>query len=159
VNRGISGQVTSQMLVRMYQDVIALKPAAIVLLAGTNDIARNNGPITLENLQQNFMAITDLALKNGIKVILCSITPVSDYTKRVQTVGRPPADILKVNAWLKEYAAQVGAVYADYFSATVDDKGLLKDGLSGDGLHPNASGYQLMAPIAEAAIQRALAGR
>ena len=159
------------MLVRMYPDVVALEPAAIIVLAGTNDIARNNGPTTVEILQQNFMAITDLALKNGIKVVLCSVTPISDYTtlpagrgvapsavgsKRIQTTGRPPADILKVNAWMKEYAARVGAVYADYFSALVDDKGMLKDGLSNDGLHPNAKGYELMTPVAEAAIQRAL---
>src|ERR1043165_5493735 len=108
VNRGISGQTTPQMVVRMYPDVVALKPAAIVILAGTNDIARNTGPMTLEMIEQNFMAMTDLAVKNGIKVVLCSVTPVSDYTdlpagrggaagapptKRVQTTGRPPAQI------------------------------------------------------------------
>jgi len=172
VNRGISGQTTPQMVVRMYPDVIALKPAAIIILAGTNDIARNTGPMTLELVEQNFMAMTDLAQKNGIKVILCSVTPVSDYTtvpagrggapgpppgaKRIQTTGRPPADILKLNAWMKEYAAKVNAVYADYFSVMVDDKGFLKDGFSNDGLHPNPKGYELMVPVAEAAIQRAL---
>ena len=130
VNRGISGQVTAQMLVRMYPDVIALQPAAVVIYAGTNDIARNNGPVTAEIIEQNFMAMTELAQKNNIKVFLCSVTPISDYTmqpagrgaapgtpptRRIQSTGRPPADILKLNAWLKAYAARVGAIYVDYF--------------------------------------------
>jgi lysophospholipase L1-like esterase len=170
VNRGISGQTTPQMLVRMYPDVIALKPAAVVILAGTNDIARNTGPVTLEMIQQNFMAMTDLGQKNGIKVFLCSVTPVSDYTmlpagrgapaaapaKRIQTTGRPPADILKLNAWLKDYASRVNAVYVDYFSALVDAQGMLKDGFSTDGLHPNAKGYELMAPVIAAALDKTI---
>jgi len=152
VNRGISGQTTSQMLVRLFPDVISLKPATLVVLAGTNDIARNTGQQTLEMIGQNFQAITELAQLHGIKVVLCGLLPVSDYTPRKQTERRPPADILKLNAWLKEYASKVNAVYADYFAATVDEKGLLKDGISSDGLHPNAKGYQLMIPIVEAAI-------
>jgi lysophospholipase L1-like esterase len=187
VNRGIGGQVTAQMLVRMYPDVIALHPAVMTILAGTNDIARNNGPSTAEMIEQNIMAMTELAQKHGIKVLLCSILPVSDYPFLAQlaaggataapggrgpagpgggpgrgmtirqrmTVGRPPADILKLNAWMKSYAQQVDAIYVDYFSAFVDDKGWLKDGLAGDGLHPNAEGYKLMAPIVSAAIERA----
>ena len=122
VNRGISGQVTAQMLVRMYPDVFNLRPAAMVLLAGTNDIARNNGPETLEQIEQNFMAITELARMHGIKVILCSVLPVSDYTERKQLGHRPPPDILKLNAWLQKYAAQVNAEFADYYAATVDGK-------------------------------------
>lgn len=156
VNRGISGQTTPQMLVRMFPDVLALNPAALVLLAGTNDIARNTGPATLEMIANNYQAIAELAKLHGIKVILCSVLPVSDYTARKQVDKRPPADILRLNAWLRDYAAKSGAVYADYFSATVDDKGFLRDGTSDDGLHPNAKGYELMVPIAEAAIQRAL---
>ncbi len=180
VNRGISGQTTPQMLVRMYPDVIELKPAAMVLLAGTNDIARNTGPSTAEMIQQNIMAITDLAQHNGIKVLLCSILPVSDYPFLEQqkagvppptagrgpgrgpmlrmrmTPGRPPADILKLNAWMKEYAARVNAVYVDYFSAFVDEKGWLREGLANDGLHPNAEGYKIMVPLVSAAIQKAL---
>ncbi|MBI4892308.1 MAG: SGNH/GDSL hydrolase family protein [Acidobacteria bacterium] len=155
VNRGISGQTTSQMLVRMFPDVINLKPAALIVLAGTNDIARNTGPVTLEMIEQNLQAITELAQAHKIKVVLCSVLPVSDYTNRKQTDHRPPVDILKLNAWLKSYAAQSGAIYADYFSAAVDDHGLLKDGISGDGLHPNPKGYQIMAPIAEAALAKA----
>lgn len=156
VNRGISGQTTPQMLVRFYPDVIEMKPAAVIVLAGTNDISRNTGPSTLEMIQHNIMAMSELARAHGIKMILCSLLPVSDYTRFKQTERRPPADILRLNAWLKDYAAKTGAVYADYYSALVDEKGMLRDGLSGDGLHPNAKGYEVMAPIAEAAIRKAL---
>ena len=126
VNRGISGQVTSQMLVRMYPDVIDLKPAAVALLAGTNDIARNNGPTTAAMIEENVMAITELAQAHGIKVILCSVTPIADYGRVKMSEGRPPADILKMNAWMKDYAAKNGAIYCDYFSALVDENGALK---------------------------------
>lgn len=173
VNRGISGQTTAQMLVRMYPDVIDLKPATVVILAGTNDIARNTGPETATMVEENLMAMTELAQKHGIRVILCSLTPISDYAdapasadnapapgavvpKLIQSVRRPPAQILELNAWMKKYAASVGAVYADYFSAVVDASGMFKEGLSGDGLHPNKEGYALMAPVAEAAIEKAL---
>ena len=184
VNRGISGQVTAQMLVRMYPDVIDLKPAAMVVLAGTNDIARNNGPATPEMIEENITAMTELAQRHGIKVLLCSILPVSDYPYLAQqsaraaapsaaapgggragrgpmvrqrmTVGRPPADILGLNAWMKNYAAQAGATYVDYFSALVDEKGWLKDGIANDGLHPNPEGYRIMVPIVSAAIDQAL---
>ena len=156
VNRGISGQVTSQMLVRMYPDVIDLKPAAIALLAGTNDIARNNGPTTAAMIQENVMAITELAQAHGIKVILCSVTPIADYGRAKMSEGRPPADILKINTWMKAYAAKVGAIYCDYFSALADENGALKPGISMDGLHPNDAGYKLMAPVVQAAIDQAL---
>ena len=177
VNRGIGGQTTPQMLVRMYPDVINLKPAAMILLAGTNDIARNTGPTTAEMIKQNMMAITELAQLHGIKVILCSILPISDYPflrqqnepppvtpvqgpngppRAKMTEGRPPADILRLNAWIKDYAAHVNAIYVDYFSPMVDEKGWLKDAYSGDGLHPNAEGYKVMAPIVASAIERAL---
>jgi lysophospholipase L1-like esterase len=157
VNRGIGGQTTPQMLVRMFQDVIDLKPAAMIVLAGTNDIARNTGPTTLEMIQENFQAMTELAKLHGIKVILCSLTPISDYVpNRKQSASRPPADILKLNAWIKEYAAKSGAIFADYYAATVDEKGMLKEGYSNDGLHPNEKGYALMAPVASKAIAEAL---
>jgi len=173
VNRGIGGQTTPQMLVRMFPDVIDLKPAAIVILAGTNDIAQNTGPETATMVQENLMAMTELAQKHGIKVILCSVTPISDYAmmppdwnpppppgathpKLIQSVQRPPAQILQLNNWMKSYAASVGAVYADYFSAVVDGSGMLKEGLSHDGLHPNTQGYALMVPVVEAAIQKTL---
>src|SRR5580698_7571669 len=141
VNRGISGQTTPQMLVRMYPDVIDLKPAALVILAGTNDIARNTGPETLTMIEENIQAMTELAQAHGIKVVLCSVTPISDYERQPQSLQRPPADILKMNEWLKDYAAKVHAVYADYFSALVDNMGMLKKGYSGDGLHPNQMGF------------------
>ena len=156
VNRGIGGQVTSQMLVRLYPDVIDIRAAALIVLAGTNDIAGNNGPQTIEQIAQNFMAITELAHAHGIQVILCSLLPVSDYTEHKQIAHRPPADILKLNAWIKTYAAKANATFADYYSAIVDEKGFLKDGFSADGLHPNDRGYELLAPVAEAAIRKAL---
>src|SRR5580658_1824472 len=156
VNRGIGGQTTPQMLVRMYPDVIDLKPAALVILAGTNDISRNTGPVTITMIEENFQAMTELAQAHGIKVILCSVMPVSDYTKNKQTVSRPPADILKLNGWLREYTAKAHAVFADYYAATVDDKGMLREGYSDDGLHPNSKGYELLAPVAQAAIDKAL---
>ena len=171
VNRGISGQTTPQMLVRMYPDVIDLQPAAMVVLAGTNDVAHNTGPTTAEMIEENLMAMTELAQVHGIKVILCSVTPVSDYPflsapqnqpggrgmiRARQTDQRPPADILKLNAWMKDYAAKSGAIYADYFTALVDEKGWLKESISADGLHPNAEGYKLMVPVVEAALQKAL---
>ncbi|MBE0657950.1 MAG: SGNH/GDSL hydrolase family protein [Bryobacteraceae bacterium] len=156
VNRGISGQTTSQMLVRMYPDVIRLKPAAMVILAGTNDVSRNTGPQTFPMITDNYQAMADLAKVHGIKVIFATVMPVSDYTSRPQTARRPPADILKLNAWIKEYAAANGLGVADYYAATVDEKGWLKAGISGDGLHPDAKGYALMAPVVEAAIRKAL---
>jgi lysophospholipase L1-like esterase len=156
VNRGISGQTTAQMLVRMYPDVVDLKPAAIVILAGTNDIARNTGPETLAMIEENFEAMTELAQAHGIKVILCLLTPISDYTEHKQTEHRPPAEILKLNDWLKQYADRTHAGIADYYTATVDSTGMLKQGYSNDGLHPNDKGYALMAPVAEAAIEKAV---
>jgi len=156
VNRGISGQTTPQMLVRMFPDVIDLKPAAVLIYAGTNDIARNTGPETPAMIEENFQAMTELAQAHGIKVILCAITPIADYGPAKMSEGRPPADIVKINSWLKEYAARAHAIYADYFSAVADDKGMLKPGISRDGLHPNADGYKLMVPVAEAAIAKAI---
>jgi lysophospholipase L1-like esterase len=156
VNRGIDSQTTPQMLVRMFPDVIALKPAAMIVLAGTNDIVGNTGPSTLTMIEDNLQAMTELAQVHGIKVILCSITPVSNYSQRKQTLQRPPADILKLNAWIKEYSASAHATFADYYSALADNSGMLKQDLSGDGLHPNDKGYALMVPVTEAAIAKAL---
>jgi len=157
VDRGISGQITSQMLLRMFPDVLALRPAAMIVLAGTNDIAGNNGPETLETIENNLQAMTELAQAHHVKVILCSLTPISDYTPSQQSAHRPPADILKLNAWLRNYAAAAGATFADYYGALVDAQGMLKNGLSHDGLHPNAAGYALLAPVASRAIEKALA--
>jgi lysophospholipase L1-like esterase len=136
--------------------VIDLKPAAVIILAGTNDIARNTGPMTMTMIEENFQAMTELAQAHGIKVILCSVTPIADYGRAKMSEGRPPSDILKLNAWMKDYAAKAHAIYADYFAALVDDQGMLKPGISADGLHPNPDGYKLIAPVAEAAIAKAL---
>ncbi len=159
VNRGISGQITSQMLVRMFPDVIDLHPAAVIVLAGTNDVAGNFGPETAVMVEENLQAMTQLAKQHGIKVILCSLTPVSDYTSHPQTGSRPPSDILELNRWIRVYAAKSGAGFADYYAATVDRKGMFREGYSNDGLHPNAKGYTLLAPVAEAAIETALGGK
>jgi acyl-CoA thioesterase I len=156
INRGISGQTTPQMLVRTFPDVIDLHPAAVIILAGTNDIAGNTGPETFAMVEENLQAISELAEKHGIKVVLCTLTPVSDYTSHPQTAHRPPADILKLNDWLRSYAEQSHAVLADYFHAIVDEHGMMRDGYSNDGLHPNEKGYALLAPVAEAAIAKAL---
>jgi lysophospholipase L1-like esterase len=156
VNRGIGGQTTPQMLVRMFPDVIDLHPAAVIILAGTNDIGGNTGPETAKMVEENLQAITELAQKHGIKVILCSVLPVSDYTPSKRTARRPPADIVKLNAWMKQYADEAHAGFADYYSSLVDAQGMLKEGYSGDGVHPNNKGYGLMAPLAEAAIEKAL---
>ena len=164
INRGISGQTTPQMLIRFRPDVLALKPRVVVILAGTNDIAGNTGPMTLEMIEDNLKSMAELAAANGIRVVLASVLPVSDYELRdgkpiTQTVRRPPEKILALNKWLQDFARQRGYVYLDYFSATVDDKGFLKNELSDDGLHPNAAGYKVMAPLAEAAIAASLKRR
>jgi lysophospholipase L1-like esterase len=159
VDRGISGQTTPQMLIRFKPDVVALKPKVVVILAGTNDIAGNTGSTLDEEIEQNLASMSELAHANGIRVVLASITPVSEYHVREggtpQTSARPMARIKAINEWLKAYAASHGDVYLDYFSAMTDAKGLLRAELSEDDLHPNAAGYAIMGPLAEAAIQRA----
>jgi lysophospholipase L1-like esterase len=161
IDRGISGQTTPQMLLRFRLDVIELQPRVVVILAGTNDIAGNTGPMTLEQIEGNLATMSELARVHSIRVVLASLTPVSDVTapdgkKLVQTVRRPPEKILALNEWIKKYAAEHGDVYLDYFPAMADEKGLLKPDLTYDGLHPNAAGYSVMAPLAEKAIHEAL---
>ncbi len=160
VNRGISGQTTPQMLVRFREDVLDLQPKAVVILAGTNDIAGNTGPMTLEQIEANYTSLAELAAANQVKVIFSSVLPVNNYTPESQEffADRPPAKILELNRWLKNYCTAHGCIYLDYFSAMVDDKGLLKKELADDGLHPNVAGYKVMAPLAEAAISQALPG-
>ena len=160
INRGIGGQTTPQMLVRFRQDVIDLHPKVVVILAGTNDIAGNTGPMRLEDIEDDFASLADLARANGIKVIYSSVLPVHNYTERSKDffAQRSPEKILALNKWLMNHcsAEANGCAYLDYFSAVVDDKGLLKKELADDGLHPNAAGFKIMAPMAEAAIEKAL---
>ena len=179
VNRGISGQTTPQMLVRMFPDVIALKPAAVVILAGTNDISKATGVATAEMVENNIQAMAQLAAANGIKVVLAAILPTDDTPVRPpattpqrfgpqQPAGvripprpknsemRPPTDILKLNAWMRDYARSAGFTYLDYYTAMVDADGMMRDGLSNDGVHPTPAGYAVMAPLVEAALKTVL---
>jgi lysophospholipase L1-like esterase len=154
IGRGISGQTTPQMLVRFRQDVIALKPAVVVILAGTNDIAGNTGPSSLEMIEDNLVSMTELAKANGIRVVLSSVLPVYDYPWKP---GLEPAPkIVALNAWIKSYTARAGAVYVDYHSAMADARQGLRAELAIDGVHPNEAGYRVMAPLAEKAIAEAL---
>jgi lysophospholipase L1-like esterase len=160
LNRGISGQTTSQMLVRFRNDVVALGPKVVVILAGTNDIAGNTGPISVEEIEGNFASIVELVRAHGIRVVLSSVIPVHNYTPASETTfpRRPPEQIAALNKWLKDYAATSGCVYLDYAAAMSDDKGLLRRELAEDGLHPNKAGYGVMTPLAEQAISKALQG-
>lgn len=161
VDRGISGQTTPQMLLRFRRDVIDLAPKVVVILAGVNDIAGNTGPMTNEDIQGYIASMAELATAHRIKVVLASILPVSEShvgpNGIPQTTTRPMTRITAINAWIKKYAAAEGHTYLDYFSALLDEKGLLRADLSEDDLHPNAKGYAIMGPLAEAAIARALA--
>ena len=155
INRGIGGQTTPQMLIRFRPDAIALKPKAVVILAGTNDIAGNTGPSTLQTIEDNLASMVELAEKNGIKVVLTSVMPVCDYIRN-QTTQRPNEKIQELNKWMKDYAAAHHAVYVDYYNAMLDDKGVLKQELTFDGLHPNSAGYDIMMPLAQKGIDQAL---
>ncbi|MEO7274613.1 MAG: SGNH/GDSL hydrolase family protein [Vicinamibacterales bacterium] len=154
VNRGISGQTTPQMLVRFRADVVALEPAAVVILAGINDIAENTGPTTMEAIQDNLASMCDIATANDIRVVLSSVTPAIDFPWRR---GKEPAPKVRaLNAWMKQYAAAHGYTYLDYYSALADAAGGMKAGLANDGVHPTPEGYAIMAPLAEQAIAAAL---
>ena len=154
VDRGIGGQTTPQMLVRFRADVINLKPKVVLILGGTNDIAGNTGPSTLEMIEDNLASMAELGKANGIKVILCSILPVYDYPWRPGL--EPAGKIITVNKWIKEYAAKNGCDYLDYFSFVVDGRMGMKAEYSKDGVHPNKEGYKVMEVLAEEAIGRAL---
>ncbi len=157
IGRGISGQTTPQMLVRFRQDVIALTPRVVVILAGTNDIAGNTGPSTLEMIEDNIASMVELAQANGIRVVLCSVLPVFDYPWKP---GLEPAPkILLLNRWIRTYAASHGAQYADFHSAMADARQGLPPSLAADGVHPNESGYRVMVPIVDRAIAAALSTR
>jgi len=158
VNRGISGQITGEMLGRMQADVLDLKPRLMLVLAGTNDIARG---VPLHAIENNLSMIADLATAHHIEPMFASLLPISDYHQDAnpqyrRTVQRPPARILELNAWLKTFCEQRDFRYVDYYGALVDKAGFLQADLADDGLHPNGKGYRLMAPIALAAIDSAI---
>ncbi len=154
INRGISGQTTPQMLVRFRADVIDLHPAVVVILAGTNDLAGNTGPSTVEMIADNMMSMAELAKAHNIKVVLSSVLPVYDYPWKP---GLKPAEkIVRLNAMMKAYANKNEMVYLDYFSAMADNRNGLKPELGSDGVHPNKAGYDIMGPLAKKAIERAL---
>jgi lysophospholipase L1-like esterase len=158
INRGIDGQTTPQMLVRFRQDVIDLCPKVVAVLAGTNDIAGVTGPARNQDIEANYASMAELAQAHGIRMVFASVLPVHNYSQDAKEsfAARPRERILALNEWLERYCAKHGLVYLDYFSALIDDKGMLRRELADDGLHPNAAGYKIMAPLAEKAIAQAL---
>ena len=157
-DRGISGQTTSQMVIRFRPDVIALKPKVVVILAGINDIAGNTGPATLEDIEGNLTSMVELAKANGIRVVLSSILPADRLPWR-RELPNPTEKVLALNAWIKDYAAKSGCVYLDYFSAMADAQNAMKKELQEDAVHPNRAGYDVMEPLAEKAIAEVLAAK
>ena len=154
INRGISGQTTPQMLVRFRQDVINLKPKVVVILAGTNDIAGNTGPETIEQIEENLASMADLATANGIKVVMCSILPAYDYPWKPKTF--PAQEIDAINAWMRDYSREKSYSYVDYHSAMKDNRDGLPPNLSKDGVHPLPDGFAIMTRLVEPAIDNAL---
>lgn len=154
INRGIGGQTTPQMVLRFRQDVIGLKPKVVVILAGINDIAGNTGPETLQQIEGNFASMAELATANHIRVVLCSVLPAARIGWKPGL--DPVPDVLALNEWIKSYAAQNGYVYVDYFTPMKDQSNGLPPALSKDGVHPTPAGYAIMAPLAEAGIEKAL---
>jgi lysophospholipase L1-like esterase len=158
VNRGIGWQNTAQMLLRFRQDVINLHPRAVVILGGINDISGAYGPVSVEDIESNYQSMAQLARSNGIEVIFASLLPVHNYTPVALDMYaiHPPEKILALNRWLQEYSKANEYLYLDYYHALIDEKGLMRKDFSEDGCHPNAAGYHAMAPLAEAAIAKAL---
>jgi lysophospholipase L1-like esterase len=154
VGRGVSGQTTPQMLVRFRRDVLALKPKVVVILGGTNDIAGNTGPSTLEMIEDNLASMAELAKANNIRVILASVLPAADYPWKRGL--EPAAKIVQLNYWMKQYAETNGHVYLDYHTAMAGDLQGMRSDLSRDGVHPTVAGYTVMAPLLEQAIIKAL---
>lgn len=154
IGRGISGQTTAQMLLRFRQDVIELAPAAVVILAGTNDIAGNTGPATLDEIRDNIASMGDLARANGIRVVICSVLPVFDYPWKPGL--EPAGKIMQLNAWLKQYADAHGAVYVDLHGAMQDERHGMKAEYTYDGVHASEAGYRVMSTLVERGITAAL---
>src|ERR1700674_1173950 len=159
INRGVDGQTTPEMLVRFRQDVIDLHPKVVVVLAGTNDIAGVTGPTSNEDIEANYASMAELARAHRIRMVFASVLPVHNYTHDAEEsfALRPRDRILALNKWLKNYCVKNRFVFIDYFSALVDERGMLKRALADDGLHPTDAGYKIMAPLAEKAIQQAIA--
>jgi lysophospholipase L1-like esterase len=156
VDRGVSGQTTGQMLVRFRQDVIALKPAVVHILAGTNDFAGNAGPTTLEAIRNNIASMVDLAIANDIRVVLGSVPPAGAFPWRA-TVLEPAQHIVEMNEWLRRFAREKNLIYVDYHEPLADERDAMKQTFSNDGVHPNRDGYSVMEPLARRAIEQALA--
>lgn len=154
IGRGISGQTSPQILLRFRQDVVALKPKAVVILAGTNDIAGNTGPSSIEMIQDNLASMTEIAQANGIRVVLASVLPAKRFAWKKSL--EPAPTIVALNSWIRRYASRVGAVYLDYHSAMSDGEGGLRAELGKDSVHPNLAGYRVMAGLAEKAIAKSL---
>ena len=154
VNRGIAGQTTPQMLVRFMQDVVELQPKVVVILAGTNDIAGNTGPSTKEMIMNNIKAMSEIAIANNIEVVLAAVLPASDYPWKPGC--NPHTRIPELNSLIKEYAQSSNLIYLDYFNALTDGNNGMQKDLAYDGVHPNKSGYQVMAPLTQQAIDKAL---
>jgi lysophospholipase L1-like esterase len=157
INRGISGQTSPQMLVRFRQDVVDLKPKVVVILAGTNDIAENTGPMEMTDTEENLQSMVDIAKANKIAVVLCSITPSADFWWHKGL--EPSAKIQALNSWIKKFAMENHYPYVDYYSSLVDADGAFNASYSADGVHPNGKGYQVMAPLAQKGIDEALQSR
>jgi lysophospholipase L1-like esterase len=154
INRGISGQTTPQMLIRFRQDVVHLKPKVVHILAGINDIAGNTGPSTIEMIEDNIKSMCEIALSNNISIIIASVLPAAEFPWNPAV--HPADKVIMLNRKLKEYAEEKNIVYLDYYNAMVDGKKGLPEELSEDGVHPNKKGYEIMSPLAEAAVRKAL---
>jgi len=154
INRGIGGQTTPQMVLRFHQDVIALKPKVVVILAGINDLAGNTGPETLEQIEDNLASMAEMAAANHIRVVLCSVLPAFDFPWRPGLTPAPK--VLALNVWIKAYAAEKGYPYVDFHTAMKDQRDGLPATLSRDGVHPLPVGYAMMVPLVEAGIEKAL---
>jgi lysophospholipase L1-like esterase len=152
VDRGIGGQTTSQMVLRMFSDVVDLKPKAVHIMAGTNDIAGNTGPMTAEMSENNFRAMSDVARRHGIKVLLAPVPPAASFPWRPGLETRPR--IAELNDWLKRFATESGATWVDYRRVLDDGTGAIKQGLAVDGVHPNEAGYDAMATVIEPILKR-----
>ncbi len=165
INRGVGGQITSQMLIRFRPDVVALSPRTVVILGGTNDIHRNHNGAILNVVRDNLSSMVELAQVHSIRVVLASLLPVSDHSNGKdgkpirQTVKRRPGGIKILNEWVKKYANDNRLTYLDYYNVMVDKHGLLRSELSFDGLHPNKDGYKIMARLAEQAITSSLTSK